>query len=75
MDRIIIYKDINNKIRKYYFYDFFSYKEIKKSLKNISNIKNIINVQKFKLCPCCKDGYLEVNDKKGKELLKCLNLK
>ncbi len=71
MDRIIKYKNKDGGISIYHLMGYDSYKHIKQTLIE-KNITNIINVQKYKLCPHCKDGYLEVDDKKGKEVLKCL---
>lgn len=69
MDRIIIYKNNLGEIRRHHMGGFSNYKEIKKCLER-NNIKDIISVKKYKLCSHCKDGYLEVDDKRGKEILK-----
>jgi len=68
MDRVIIYQSKRVKKAKLYLYGCSSYKEIKESIKKYSPIK-ILGVLKFKLCPCCKEGWLEVPDFRCKKLL------
>lgn len=65
MDKIVIFKNKEGYTQTHYLSGFASFKEICDELIKDCNMIEVLAVKKYKKCPHCNDGDIEVEDRTG----------